>query len=166
MAWVAAAVPIVTSVAQSILNTANKDDPNRFAQSQQWYYAAVQGDVAALCRLKYMGGSRGCAPGGCAGAQTCGFATSAAKQYNEQVYQQALAVLAGGTPQSTPLPQSPSPSPALPPAITTPIGTAINQTQQQQRLEQAKMFASAALPWLIVIAGGAFVVFLVKRASR
>jgi hypothetical protein len=163
---IAALIPVAVTVGSSLLNTANKDDPNRFAQSQAWYYAAVQGDAVALCKLKYMGGSRGCAPGGCGGAQTCGFATVAAKTYNEQLYQQALSVLSGAQPQSTPLPQSPQPSAALPPAITTPINTAIGQQQQQQQLENAKNIATALLPWVVVIGGGALLVYMVIRSRR
>jgi len=166
MPAVAALVPVAVTVGSSLLNIANKDDPNRFAQSVTWYYAAVQGDAVALCKLKYMGGTRGCAPGGCAGAQTCGFATAAAKQYNEQLYQQALSVLSGAQPQSTPVPQSPRPSAALPPSVTTPINQTIGGYQTQEKLENAKNIATALLPWVVVIGGGALLVYMVIRSRR
>lgn len=109
MAWLALAVPLVQSAAQNI-DTTNNKDPERFAQAQAWYNAAVQGDAKALCLLKYMGGLRGCAPGGCAGTAACGFATSTAKAYTEQLYQQALRVLSGSLTPAAPIPAAPSPS--------------------------------------------------------
>jgi hypothetical protein len=57
-----------------------------------------------------MGGLRGCAPGGCAGAAHCGFATNEAKAYCEQLYQKALAVMSGQQTQASPVPPPPSAS--------------------------------------------------------
>jgi hypothetical protein len=84
----------------------HKDDPARFDQAAAQYYAAIQRDAVALCRLKYWGGRRGCAT--CGGVQYCGMATDVAKDYVEACYQVALQVLAGNAPLDTPAPPYPT----------------------------------------------------------
>ena len=160
-------VTLGVSAGQQLLNLANSStnatDPERFAKAQAWYSAAIQGDAVALCTLKYMGGIRGCAPGGCGGAQTCGFATAIAKQYTEVLYQKALGVLSGAISPGEPLPPSPAPSsnPLLPPSITGPAGQAADELARQ-RMRDALL---SALPWVAVAvaAGVVLLVVIVKR---
>ena len=169
MTWAAVAVPIVQQGA-SLIDTTNNKDPERFAQAQAWYSAAVQGDQQALCRLKYMGGLRGCAPGGCSGIAACGFATTTAKAYCEQLYQQALRVLAGQLSPATPIPQSPAPGGA---------GQSVGSTLQgvsevtgaaatglgyppQPNATQVLSYVSGFAPLLLIVAVGAVIYAIVK----
>lgn len=162
-----AAAPLVggvISVGSSLLTQPNQKDPERFAKAQAWYYAATQGDQVALCNLKYMGGLRGSAPGGCGGAPASGFATDVAKAYTEQCYQQATRVLSGALPASTPAPNSPSAGAATQAAV--PVISAVQQAQQQQQ-QQAVLGAVANwAPWILAGVGVVVLAVVVMRAQR
>lgn len=160
-----AAAPLVAtgiSVGSSLLTQPNQSDPARFAQAQAWYYSAIQGDAVALCKLQYMGGARGCAPGGCGGSATCGFATQAAKTYTEQLYQQAKSVLAGATSPSTPTPNAPVAGAANQPIV--PVVTAVQTAQQQQQQQAVLATVANWAPWILAGVGALVLVWLVKRA--
>ena len=105
-----AAIPTVLQTAQAsgVFSTTNQKDPERFAQAQQWYVAALAGDKDALCALQHMSGKFGCETCGFWG-QRCGFATDEAKAYDLTLYVQLQKVLSGQLPASTPLPNPPAP---------------------------------------------------------
>lgn len=169
VALIAAAVPLIEQGA-SLIDTTNDKDPGRFAQAQSWYAAAIQGDAKALCQLKYMGGLRGCAPGGCAGTAACGFATTVAKAYTEQLYQQALRVNAGQVSAAAPIPPAPAPSgsgqavgPILQGAseVTAAAATGLGYPPQPNAT-QILSYASGFAPLLLVVAVGAIIYAVVK----
>lgn len=169
MAWAAVAVPIVQAGA-GLIDTTNNKDPERFAQAQSWYAAAIQGDQQALCKLKYMGGLRGCAPGGCSGVAACGFATNVAKAYCEQLYQQALRVLAGQLSPATPIPQAPSASGAGQTAggvlqgVSEVSGAAATGLgyPPQPNATQVLSYVSGFAPLILIVAVGAIIYAIVK----
>ena len=152
------------SLGSNLLTQPNQKDPERFAKAQAWYAAAIQGDQVALCNLKYMGGMRGSAPGGCGGAPASGFATDVAKAYCEQLYQQALRVLSGSLSPSVPIPNAPQAGAATPQA--QPIITAVQQTQQQQQQQQALGAVVSFAPYIIAGVGVLVLAFIVMRARR
>jgi hypothetical protein len=115
--WVAAAIPLAVPLIQAVVHPTNAKDAQRFATADAWYAQARNGDATALCMLSYMGGRRG--TGSCGGSTAGGFATQAAKDYTEQLYQQVLAIQAGTLPPSTPMPLAPNEKPTN----TTPSGT-------------------------------------------
>lgn len=105
-----AAIPTVLQTAQSsgVFSTTNQKDPQRFAEAQQWYVAALAGDKDALCTLQHMTGKYGCETCGLYGLR-CGHATDEAKAYDLTLYIQLQKVLSGQLPASTPLPNPPAP---------------------------------------------------------
>ena len=169
MAWIAAAIPLVQSAASQI-DTTNDKDPARFAQAQSWYAAAIAGDVKALCYLKYMGGLRGCAPGGCAGVAACGFATATAKAYCEQLYQQALRVLGGQLTSAAPIPNAPDPSGAgqtignVAQQGSELLGAAATGLGYPPKPTAASVltYATGFAPWILLLGIGAVIYAIVK----
>lgn len=172
--WVAAGITL-GSEALKLVDTTNDKDPERFARAETWYNAAVQGDATALCFLKYMGGKRGCAPGGCAGTAACGFATQVAKDYCEQLYQDALLVLSGQKSMASPIPSAPAPSGTT----ATQVGGYLKTTSEitgaaatklgtppQPNPEAVLSYVTQAAPWILVLGGGAVIVWLILRARR
>jgi hypothetical protein len=102
-------IATLAPVAEKYLNIPNKDDPRRFGEAETWYRAAIAGgpgSADALCALKHMTGSNGCTTCGTLGYR-CGFATASAKEFCARVYSQALQVLSGNLPPTTPLPPRP-----------------------------------------------------------
>lgn len=169
MAWAAVAIPLIQAGASQI-DTTNNKDPGRFAQAQAWYSAAIQGDAQALCRLKYMSGLRGCAPGGCSGIAACGFATTTAKAYCEQLYQQAQRVLAGQISPASPIPPSPGASGAGQTAggilqdvseVTGAAATGLGYPPQPNAT-QVLSYVSGFAPLLLIVAVGAVIYAIVK----
>jgi len=171
--WIAAAIPAVQTAA-GYIDTTNNKDPERFAQSQAWYAAAIVGDAKALCHLKYMGGLRNCAPGGCAGVAACGFATNVAKEYNETLYQRALAVLGGLISPASPIPPAPQPSGA-----GQTVGTVAQQGSEllggiatglgkppQPTGQSVLAYATGFAPWIIVGVGALVLYAVIKGVRR
>lgn len=169
-AVIAAAVPLIQQGA-SMIDTTNNKDPERFARAQAWYSAAIAGDAVALCHLKYMGGLRGNAPGGCAGVAAGGFATNVAKAYCESLYQQALRVLAGQQSPAMPIPPAPGASGAGQTVgqvaqgvsqVSTAVATGLGYTPQPTPTQ----LLSAATSWAPVILIGVvgLVVYLAVRS--
>lgn len=169
MTALAVAIPAIQQAA-SLIDTTNDKDPERFAQAQSWYAAAIAGDSVALCKLKYMGGLRGCAPGGCSGTAACGFATTVAKAYAEQLYQQALRVLAGQLSPAQPLPPSPAPSGSGQSAgsvlqgVSEVSGAAATGLgyPPQPNATQVLNYVSGFAPLILIVAVGAIVYAIVK----
>lgn len=168
-AILAAAVPLVQTGA-SYIDTTNNKDPGRFAQAQSWYSAAIQHDEQALCRLKYMGGIRGCAPGGCSGIAACGFATNVAKAYCEQLYQQALRVLSGQLSPASPIPPTPSPSGAgqtvgqVAQAGSEILGSAATGLGYPPKptAQSVLAYATGFAPWILLLGVGVIIYAIVK----
>ena len=169
---IATLAPTVTQYA----NKPNAKDPERYASAQTWYGMAIAGNADALCKLKHMSGNFGCNTCGTLG-YSCGFATPEAKEYDLRLYNQAVQVLAGSLPRSTPIPQPPSATGAnagtvqtignvagtvadVAGAVATAAGNPTTQlgspTQTRQRIETAGWIALA-------LVGGVVLFFVLKR---
>lgn len=114
----AAVLPIVAEVA-GLLGGDTKD-PQRLAQNQAWYNAAIQGDALALADLKAAAGN-GTAPRDPAstagsGGDIGGWATATAEQDAANKYNQAVQALKQGTSTGSAV------SPALASVLTTATG--------------------------------------------
>lgn len=176
---VAAIIGGIATLAPTIekyANLPNASDPGRFTQAQQWYGMAINGNADALCKLKYMSGDFGCATCGTLG-YSCGFATDVAKDYDGRLYNQAVQVLGGTLPKSTPIPAPPGASQPnagtvqtisqtagtiadVAGAVATATGTPTTQlgspTQTRERLEAAGWVALA-------LVGGVLAYFLILK---
>lgn len=175
MVFATIAAPLATAGINA-LQAPNATDAKRFAQADGWYQRAITGDTYALCKLQYMGGRRG--TGQCAGEASAGFATQAAKDYTEKLYQQALSVLAGNLSPSTPTPTPPASTSTFSGAAVS-IGQAAAQTAQtssaiasalgqvpgttpQQKLSDALGY----LKWGALALGAGVLVYMVMRSRR
>lgn len=175
MVFATIAAPLATAGINA-LSATNAKDAARFAQADGWYQRAITGDTYALCKLQYMGGKRGA--GQCSGEPSAGFATQAAKDYTEKLYQQALQVLAGKLSPSAPTPPPPAATSTLSGAAIS-IGQAAAQTAQtsgaiasalgqvpsttpQQKLSDALGY----LKWGALALGAGVLVYMVFRARR
>lgn len=158
------------------LNQPNAQDKERFAKADAWYSRAIQGDAQALCYLQFMGGRRGSSV--CGGDPAAGFATQPAKDYCEQLYQQALKVLAGTLSSATPTPKPPAQTTTAGAAVSV-LGAAANQTAQnagnlatalgqppQTNLQQKLADVTTYAKWAFVGVGVLGLVYLVVRARR
>lgn len=154
---------VVVNAGIQLASQGNNSDNDRYAKADTWYAAAIAGDAVALCFLAYMGGRRGCAPGGCGGSAACGFATDNAKNYAEALYQQATRVLSTALPVTSPLPQKPQGASTL--------GTGLQQVSQITGAAatglgyppaQTIMGAATPMQWLLI--GGVAVVSVVVLA--
>jgi len=167
-AVIALATPLIQN-GIGALQATNQKDKERFATAQSWYQSAIQGDGIALCKLKYMGGKNG--TGTCGGEVSSGFATPEAKQYCDQLYQQALRVLNGTQAPSSALPGAPS-NPSTADQIgriagnvsntAAQVGTIVGQTPPAttaQKLDVAKQWGTIAL----VLAVAGFGAYLMLR---
>ena len=182
MAWLAIAAAAgqqLYSQYQEGQTGLHKNDPDRFAQSAAKYYAAIDGDDIAACFLKYWGGRRGCAPGGCGGTPVCGQATQVAKDYNEACYQVFLKVQDGTLPLNTPAPPFPTSVEGganlianiisdigkiakTVSEVTGTVATATGNTPTTNTQQKVNDYLQA-VPWILLLVGGGVLVYLLVR---
>lgn len=163
-------------IGYNALNQPNAEDPRRFTEGQTWYRAAISGDQAALCTLQHMTGNFGCETCGQYGNR-CGHATAIAKAYDLTLYNQALRVLNGSIPASTPIPAPPSASGANAGTIATigqtagtiadvagGVATGVGYpTTQWGSPTQTRATIDSAMWLALALVGGVLVYFFLKR---
>ncbi len=172
MTLLAAAVPIIGSVANAI--TPNPD-ADRFAKTLGWYNDALAGDASDACRLKFYSGRFG--SGDCGTGVISGWATQAAKDYSYKLYNQYLAIKAGQISPNTPAPSPSSiPTVANTAATISEVAAGISQVAgqvayttsggQTQTTAYRVSTALEAGKLLLIVGGIAVLAYLVFRSRR
>jgi hypothetical protein len=164
----------VGAIASTALGVADKlgigggpsPDDERFAKIQEWYRLAINGDKFSLCKLRYYSGQFG--PHDCGAGVITGWATQDAKDYDFLLYNQAVQVLSGALPRSTPIPEPGSSIPNVANSLATisdVTGKLAGDLGATQGVIPTLQTATQAGKTILVLGFVALIAFMVWRAA-